>query len=137
MEREPPVLFFGVDSWLLALAVAAVMLAATGTGLVLSRVIARRAEERGEAESLREPAPPKASVAQPRGPCPTAGGTSWSTPAAGSDSPLLVSQAGPAVSRAEYLHGSPARAPAAPLRLRRPIAGTAMTAIRPAGASPA
>jgi Ribosomal silencing factor during starvation len=53
MEREPPVLFFGVDTWLLALAVAAVMLVATGTGLVLGRVIARRAEERGRG---REPA---------------------------------------------------------------------------------
>jgi hypothetical protein len=33
MEREPPLLFFGVDTWPLAPAVAAVVLVATGTGL--------------------------------------------------------------------------------------------------------
>jgi hypothetical protein len=49
------VLFFGLPTWVLALAIAAVMLLATAGGLVLGRVLATQAEERGDGESLREP----------------------------------------------------------------------------------
>jgi hypothetical protein len=49
------VLFFGLPTWLLALALAAVMLVATAGGLVLGRELAGRAEKRGDGDSLREP----------------------------------------------------------------------------------
>jgi hypothetical protein len=49
------VLFFGVNTWVLVLMIAAIVLAATGGGLLLGRVIARGADERGDGDSLREP----------------------------------------------------------------------------------
>jgi len=49
------VLFFGLPTWVLALALAAIMLVATAGGLLLGRGISRRGEERGDADSLREP----------------------------------------------------------------------------------
>jgi hypothetical protein len=48
------VLFFGLNTWLLVLLIAAIMLLATAAGLVFGRVIARKAEERGDGDSLRE-----------------------------------------------------------------------------------
>lgn len=40
-------LFFGVNTWVLILLIAVVVLAATAGGLVLGRVIVKKAEERG------------------------------------------------------------------------------------------